>query len=162
MKITIAKQIRILSFHLYVTLIMLGILWWLKFEYSLVMVFLIVWLLYTLPAIYLHVEYYVQNRSLRYKVLNDQLIVWIKNVQKTYRSSDLKTIAIYLAPNKYKGDFFRYLPIESYYFARITTSTGEEIVITCLVDPDLKQSLQTFKNVNAYRVPRLFCNLSSR
>ncbi len=75
MKITLKNQLIVLWPQIVVTIAMFGICYYFNFDEDLTTVFIIGWLAYTLPTIYLHLEYYFTNRNLTIEITDDKLVV---------------------------------------------------------------------------------------
>ena len=52
-----------------------------------------------------------------------------------------------------------FLAFESYYYARIITNLGEELIITCLLTPKVEETVRQLKGVPVIRKKRFFFNL---
>lgn len=160
MSISTENHLRVASFHIIGTCIMLICLWWLQFNKDAVLVFFVIWIIYTLPAFYLHMEYYLYNRGESYEISGNELIQYRDGQTRRYNSSDIISMTVYIAPNAYLPNSFQLLAIESYYYTRILMKNGEEIIITCLMAGKLKDELKRLNGVHYEVRKRLFNSIN--
>ncbi len=52
---------------------------------------------------------------------------------------------------------FPLLAMEFYYYARVITNSGEELIITRLLTPEVEKEVQKLEGVPVERVKRAFC-----
>lgn len=149
-----------LNLHL-PTLILLAIsfvvLCYLRFDNYIVQVFLIVWALDLLPALYLHFEYWTKNKGEEYEVRDTELIHRKGGEETHYENNDIEKIIVYLSPALYKNSNFHLLAIEGYHYAIVKLKTGEELILTCLLAPRIDKSLMQMRGVLFEKRKRLFC-----
>jgi hypothetical protein len=160
LKITLRNHLKALSFHLLGTLMMLVVLLWLHFDKDITLIFAVFWLVYTIPTLYLHIEYYLQNKHDMFIIANQEITVEKHGKQTTYLARDIKEIVVYMAPNIIKGNYFRFLPIESYYYGHVKTITGQDLIITSLLTPNVRDVLKQVNVGRYFEEGRLFCTLS--
>jgi hypothetical protein len=101
----------------------------------------------TLPAFYLHIEYYFKNRFDTFIFCNNTIIHKRKEREVQYNSDELQKIIVYMSTNKYKNSSLQYLPMESYSYTEIYVKNGEKIVITNLLIPALEKMLKSISGV---------------
>ncbi len=138
---------------------MLSILRWLKFDSDVTFIFFIFWIIYTIPVLFLHVEYYLCNRNETFTITDNEILLDKNGITTTYKKSDIKEIIVYMAPNVVKRNYFRYLPIESYYYGRIKTNAGEELIITSLLTLYVRETMKQLDADRYFVEERLFCTL---
>ena len=151
-----------LSLHLStLILVLLGliILYFLGFDKYFVQVFLVVWSLDLIPAIYLHLTYLIQNGGEEYEVRDDGLIRRKKGKEMVYKSDEIERIVFYLSPALYRNSNFHFLAIEGYHYAKVKLKGGGELILTCLLAPRIDNSLMQIKGVIFQKRKRLFCTL---
>lgn len=129
---------------------------WLHPNKDLTVIFIIIWIIYSLPAFYLHIEYYYYNRGEKYRIVGDKLTQYKNGKERCIGSNDIELITVYLAPNLYLNSSLRYLPIESYYYAKVKLKNKSEIILTCLLTPKLEKVLNQLEGVVIKREKRLF------
>ncbi|MDO9257347.1 MAG: hypothetical protein Q7U54_17645 [Bacteroidales bacterium] len=135
---------------------MLLVLYLLKFEPDVVMVFLIFWLIYTIPAVYLYLEYLYVNLGVYIKFNTEGFIYYKNGIEQNINKDQIETITYYLTPNAYKGSGFQYLAIEGFRFVRIVTKTSQQILITNLMSSQLEEDISSL-GIPIRRKKRLFC-----
>lgn len=116
------------EFTLSVTLLFLIGWWYVGFDKDYALIIGLYHGVFTLPALYLHLEYTLRNLGEEIEIREDS-IVWRKgNLQRTYRSEDLTKIVLYKSASMdAKG--MPLTAMERFYFARISTNVGDEIII---------------------------------
>lgn len=159
MKITFKNHLKLLSFQFYGTLLMLVVLIYYRFEYDMLTIFSVFWLIYTIPAFYLHIEYYLKNKGKKIDISPNEITVEKNNNVTKYLFSELNEIILYKPRNLDKGNI-QFVAMESYYFVKLTTNKGKEIIITCLLEPDIEQILRNnIKGINVTRKKIPFCSI---
>jgi hypothetical protein len=149
-----------LSLHLPTIILILvgvGILSYLRFEKHFVQVFLVVWILDLLPALYLHLTYLSKNRGEEYVVRDSELIRRKNGEETIYKNDEIEKIIVYLSPALYKNSNFHMLSIEGYHYAVVKLKSGEELTLTCLLSPRIDKSLKQMRGVLFEKRKRLFC-----
>jgi hypothetical protein len=112
-------------------------------------------LVFTIPSLYLHLEYYCRNRGEILQITGEHIIYTKGNFTHQYNISDIEEVILFKALNA--GGVQR-TPIEGYHFARIKLP-DREIIITCLLIPDVGTALRKLKGVKTERVKCFFCSL---
>lgn len=135
---------------------MIIVLYILSFEKEFIVVFLISWIIYTIPVLYLHTEYWIKNWSEKYEIKEGRIIKYNKRGKKIYNKEDIVKIILYKSASIDKGGI-PILAMESYHYARIIMKTGEELIITCLLTPKVDKAIQNFGRVAIQRKKRGFC-----
>jgi hypothetical protein len=162
MKITLESQLRAWLFHIIGTSMMLGCLIYLGFEPISTMVFVITWVVYTVPTLIIYIEYLSKNNGQEIEVERDEIIVKYKNGEvKIYKITDLKKITVYKSASLDKGGI-PILPTESFYYARIEPKEGEDIIITCLMAYDVDVIIRRLSGVPYERRKTGFAFISLR
>ncbi len=163
--IQIGKILRInirnfLSIHLPTIILVMvgvGILYYLRFDESFVKVFVVIWSVDLLPALYLHLIYLSKNKGEEYEVRDTELLRRIDGKETVYKSEDIEKIIVYLSPALFKNSNFHLLAIEGYHYAVVKLKTGEELILTCLLAPRVDKSLKQMQGVLFEKQKRLFC-----
>jgi|SRR5690606_728278 len=88
LQVSLKNQFKALFSSIVGTLFMLIALYFLDFEPIAIKVFLFFWLVLTLPAVYLHLEYLIKNSSQKIQIKSDRLIVIQRNKSIDYRFVD--------------------------------------------------------------------------
>lgn len=159
LRIRTSSQLKVLSFHLMGTILMLVALYLLKFNVEFVVVFGGMYVLQTLPLLYLHIEYYIANRKQEITIGDDELTVITQNgnVHK-FKFTELSKVILYKSASLDKGGI-QFTSIESYHYVRIITKSNRQIIVTCLMFPKLEEMVNELKGVQKIRKKRLFCTL---
>ncbi len=157
LKISVLNFLRLHFPTIILIIIGIAVLYYLKFDEHFVQVFLVIWIIDLLPAIYLHVTYFLINKGEKYEIRDNELILYKKGEVLTYKNEEVEKIIIYLSPALYKNSDFHLLMIESYHYAVIELKTGEKLILTCLFTPRVDKSLKQIKGVLFEKRKRLFC-----
>jgi hypothetical protein len=160
LKISLTNQFRVLYHELCVIALMFIILCCFSFNRDLVLIFGIGFILATIPVFFLHFEYYLANRRKEIYLEKNQISIINNNGLTSYYSfDDLEIVIYYKSASMDKGGI-PIMPIEPYHFIRIITKSKEQIIITCLMYPNLDKVVAEFNGVRLMRVKRGFCSLS--
>ncbi len=149
-----------LIFHLVGTTIMVLCLACLHFQKEMIFVFEIIWIIYTLPVLYLHLEYYLWNWNLLVDINDDSIKITKNGKQKTYPLDNLSRILVYKSASLDNGGI-QILPLESYFYAKILTKHNEVIIITCLICPNLEDVIMKLNGIPYERKKKIFCSINS-
>ncbi len=155
-RMTAYNQFRALFLHLFGTLMMIIVLYILNFEKDFITIFLISWIIYTIPVLYLHVEYWIRSWDVKYKIKEGVIIQYKKNEKEVYNAEDILKIILYKSASIDKGGI-PILAMESYHYARVIMRTGDELIITCLLTPKVDKAIQKLGRVTIQRKKRGFC-----
>src|SRR6186997_437879 len=92
---------------------------------------------FLISSLYIHWEYYLQNRGQKIEVLSDEIILHKSTgaVQRV-QFSNIEKIILSKSANLDKGGI-QFTPIDTHY-ARIIPKQGETIIITSLIAPDVE------------------------
>jgi hypothetical protein len=110
----------------------------------------IFFLIFLIPVLYLHIEYYYFNKgtTLDVDLLQNKLVYYSKSGEiKTIRFDELKEIVYYMAPSWHRTIKMKMAPWEHYHYAIILTKDGEKIIITSLMVPNVEKALSEIKGV---------------
>ncbi len=168
-KITIENHWKALGFLIFITLAIL-VFYLVKFNVinsnSFIQNGLIIYYLINfLPVLYLHNEYYYNNKGITIEIdsyagkFNKIVRTEKTGKVETYGLDDLNKIEIYMPPNLYNGRSVRYMPFEDYHYARIYTNSGKEIIITCLMVRNVEDAIKKITGVPIERKIRLFASI---
>ncbi len=158
MKITIKNQLRVLWYQIVGTISMFGICYFYNFDKDITNVFIIGWLVYTLPTVYLHIEYYIANRNFSLEISNTNLVVKKGEKSTQYSIDEIEKVYLYKAKNLDKKQI-QIVSMESYYYFKLVTNKGEEIILTCLLDPKIDDIINGIKGLDIIRKRTPFCSI---
>lgn len=139
-------------------IMMIPVLYWFNFEQYALVIGGIIFLVDLLPALYLHLQYWSENRGEEYSVTENEIIRYTENQNKVFKAEEITKCIIYKSASIDKGG----LPIsamEHYFYARIVFGTGDELIMTCLLTHKLDQVLAQLKDVPTVRKKRAFNTL---
>jgi len=130
----------------------------LGFEKPAVFIFGIWWAVDLTPALYLHFEYWLINKGEQFEITSGEVIKNKGNVETRYKSENIKEIVVYKSASMDKGGI-PYFAFESYYYARVVLTSGDEFVLTRLLMPKLEEVIKHLTGVKFVRKKRLFCTV---
>ncbi|MEO9805862.1 MAG: hypothetical protein ABJF04_21570 [Reichenbachiella sp.] len=156
--ITLVNQVRASSIAILGIVLMLIALYFLDFNLDAIRIFSIFWIALILPVVYLHVEYFFSNLTLKLSLETDKLVLNKGGKDLIYVFTDIEKVILYKSASIDKGGI-PMSPMEMYHYARIITKSGEELIITCLMVPKLSELLKQLKGVKLERKKRPFCTI---
>ncbi len=137
-------------------------LYWFNFEKAAFVIFGILFLLQFLPAVYLHLQYWSENRGEEYSVKENEIIRYTENKEEVFKAEDIEKCIIYKSPGVDKGSWNTLYAWEEYHYARLFLRSGEELIITCLLMPKMDRVLAQLTGVQFERKKRGFNPLGWR
>jgi len=155
LKMNFWNNLMAFSFVWSVTLILLGIWWYLDFDEGLLFAGGIFHLVLSVPAVYLHIEYFIRNMGLEVEIYPDRIIVKYKNQWEEYFTNELEKIILYKAAN---AGNMQFTGMEGYHFAKVITKSGRKIIITNLMTTKLEKAVQILNDVPYEREKFFFCS----
>ena len=114
------------------------------------------YLFFTLPAVYLHIEYTIRNFGDEIEIDNDSIKGKKNGVYWKFNKTELSKIIIYKSASLDNWGI-PFSQMEYYRFARIITKSGDEIIITCLLCLKVDEEVQKLNNVPIQRKKSFFC-----
>jgi hypothetical protein len=109
-----------------------------------------------IPMLILHLRYFMLNReSLIEEKSKNIFSLKIQDLELSVKTIDIEKIDIYKSVSAYyKG--FRVLPVDNYFYGVIKLKSGQDIIITTLIDPELVWlSHLNVNKINTFR--SVFC-----
>jgi len=152
-KITFKNQILASQFFWVTGGMILCIMWYFQFEYTVVLGLIGFQFIFSFPGWYLHVEYYLKNRNQEVSITSNSVTVKDRNEDKHYLGNEIEKIIYYTS-----GSGF--LSMNSYYYACIKLKSGEEVIITRLMTPKVAEFVRTLHNIPFERKITLFADIS--
>jgi len=105
-------------------------------------------ILYAIPVIVIHLDYYENNKQYIIEISEDLLLINVNNNISLFSSADIKEIMFYMTPSSLQNSSFRSLPFEKYYYVVITCLDGSSFYLTSLLSDKLAYMLElNFKDV---------------
>lgn len=118
-----------------------------KYDPTFIKVFGAFWIALTLPVLFLHIEYFLEDRSKEVVVSKKQLTVSKQN-QTIVDKSFGETVCIEVSCSKNIKDFgLPQLPVESYYYLTFNFLDGSFFTCTSLIFSDVNDIRRVFKGV---------------
>lgn len=146
MRQSIMNHVRASGFTLITTFIFILIWWYLNFDEDFLVVVGLFQLIFTLPAVYIHVSYTLRNFGEEIEIKHDSIVVNKHGHQKLYSKDDLVQITLFKPASLDNGG----IPLSAmdyYKYARISTKIGDEIIISCLMSVDFENYLRELKGI---------------
>lgn len=123
----------------------IGVLYWFGFDMIAVRTIGICLLVYYLPVVYIHYTYWRLNRGEEYLINRNEIVRIKDGREEVFAAEDIEKTIVYKSRNLSKGG--AYFALGLYYYARIILRSGDELVITCLVIPDIDKVIRRLKGV---------------
>ena len=150
-------------FSILILIVMLmAVFYWFNFEQFILIVGGIIFLLDLLPALYLHLQYWSENRGEEYSVNENEIIRYTENQEEVFKADDIEKCIIYKSPGIEKGSWITLYAMEEYHYARLLLRSGDELIITSLLMPKMDRVLAQLKGVQFERKKRGFNPLGWR
>ena len=156
--LSLRNQFKALNFSIIGSIIMVIALYFLNFNPDAIRIFGIFWMVITLPALYLHFEYWIENRRKSIQIESDKLILTQGNKSVIYKITNIEKVILYKSASLDKGGI-PLSPIESYHYVRIIMKSQDELIITCLLAPKVEEVVNLLKGVKYERRKRPFCTI---
>ena len=101
-----------------------------------------------LPTLYLFFEYYYFNKGQTVIIDATGITLEKHGSKEFFPIKDLSKVTIYKSATMEKRKWnFPLTSIELFYYARIATNSGREIILTCLLQPGFDDSLKRLEGV---------------
>ncbi len=147
LQISIKNHINALYPSIFFAVVFFVAIVWQRFDKTYIVVLSIGYLIDLIPALFLHIEYWTENRG-QVVLMNPEEIVIRKGVEETViKAEEIRKITLHQTPSQSDNSSMRYFTIGSYYFAHIYLKNGEDLILTSLLSPRLKASLRKLKGV---------------
>ena len=137
-------------------IMMIPVLYWFNFEKFAIVILGILFLIDFLPALYLHLQYWSENRGEEYSVNENEIIRYTESREEVFKTEDIAQCIIYKSASIDTGSWITLFAIEEYHYARLLLRTGDELIITCLLMPKMDRVLAQLKGVQFERKKRGF------
>lgn len=158
LRITIFNHVAaLLSFFIMLILMFIGLLYF-NFDKIAIFIFSIMVVVDAIPALYLHIQYFLINIGFTYEVSDRGITEYHKNSERFYERDNIEEVSINMPSSTYQGSNIHILSIESYHYARIVMKDGEEIIFTCLLTPKVEEAIKILE-VPYTRKKNNFCEL---
>jgi len=147
-----SNHIEVLKPLLFVTLGVICIVLYFEhrdgFSVSLLSFFLIFFAISALPVLYFHVEYYFFNRNERIIIdtVDKKIICTSRNNKIEFKFEEIDEVKVYMFPNMYSGRI-QIVPCEPYHYGVISTKSGKNIILSCLMTKDVFKTALHIKDV---------------
>lgn len=151
---TFKNHITVSGFTWIMTAILFGVWRYLNYDPDFLLIGGLFHLLFTIPALYLHIEYSIRNAGEEIEINHNEIIVRKNGQESRYSSSDLAKIVVYKSASLDRGGI-PFSAMEYYRYARITAKSGDEIIITCLMVLDVEGAVRQLTGVPYERKKRL-------
>lgn len=142
------------EFTLSMTVILFGAWWYFNYDPSILLIGGLFHLLFSIPAIYLHIEYSIRNAGEEIEINNNEVIVRKNGDERKYSINEVSKVIVY-KPASLDKRGMPFSAMEYYRYARIITKSGEEIIITCLMTLDIEGAIKQLSGIAYERKKRI-------
>ena len=112
-----------------------------------------------LPALYLHIQYWLRNKDEEYEIMNDGILLRKGGTETHYKNEDIMNIFLYLPPPAYRNSNFNLFLIGYYHYAVIRLKSKKILILTNLLSRTLENDLKQIEGVTVSRFKCTFCSL---
>ncbi len=140
------NHVKVSSFISITTIIFILIWWYLNFDEDFLIIVGLFQLIFTLPAVYIHVSYTLRNFGEEIEIKPNSIVVKKHGVERLYSMDDLVQITLFKPASLDSGG----IPLSAmdyYKYARISTIMGDEIIISCLMSVDFETYLKQLNGI---------------
>lgn len=159
LRIRIRNHIDALASSFFFALVFFIAVVWVQFDRTAIIIAIVLYLVDLVPALILHVEYWIQNRGQEVLVDENELVIKSKSEKRIIKAKEIRKITMHQTPSHSQNSNMRFMTIGSYYFAHIYLQNGEDLILTSLLSPRLKASLRKLKGVYFDEDVSLYNNL---
>jgi hypothetical protein len=155
------KQLIIWRFT-FLILVFFAVGWW-YFDSNEDYIFIVgtFFLAITLPALYLHVEYILRSDGALVDLIKNEIFIVKGKNQNRISNKEIASIVIYRSANM-DGIGYPRMQTEYFNFARITTNSGKEFILTCFLGSEFTCALKEYLEVPAIVKRSFFCSTFMR
>lgn len=139
----------------------IAILFYYNFHITFIIPCLVYFVFNNIPAMYLHYEYWQTNRGETYEITNNEIIRRKGDTEEIFHFEGIDKIVVYKSASADKGGIYL-SSMEAYYYVRIVHRSGEEMIMTCLLSPDVDKAVKRYRSVPFERKKWLFCSILRR
>ncbi len=143
LEFTVKNHLIAMRSGLLLTITLVGLIFWVNFDTTMMTIFFVMFLIFILPGIYLHIEYFIINYKTIYSISKDEIISFKRGKKKIYKIKDIKSAKVFGSSTLF-NPWFHLTAMEQYHFATITFNNGERLIITCLLCPRVDLALEKF------------------
>jgi hypothetical protein len=159
-KITPGNHLKVQAFMLTGTFLLAISMLLLGFNLDSVLAGWCTWAIITGPAIYLHIEYYLENKGQVLKVTEDAISIQKGNNAEASAVYfyDIERLILVKSASLDKGGM-PMTPLEYYHYIALVLKDGRQIFITCLMAPNLDVITEKIVGVKRERRKKLFASV---
>jgi hypothetical protein len=157
-KISLVNQLAALPFLIVQIVASTIFIWYVDYDRSAIVIFSLGILLLSMPAAYLHIEYFLVNNRQVIEINSQEIILEKNGELNRFPNKEVKEIIVCKSASMDKGGF-PFTLMEYYYYLKIVTDKGDEIIITSLMSRSIEQVLEYFKDVKLKRKKPAFAGL---
>mgnify|MGYP000225727606 CR=1 FL=1 len=147
-----------LSYTIVTTVLLLAGWWYFDFDRDYAIVAGIFHSIFTIPALYLHIEYTVRNFGEEIEITDSRIIVRKNGDERRFNSDELAMAIVYKSASIDRNGI-PLTAMECYYFIRILAKNGEEIIVTSLMSRKADTAIRRLTMMPTERIKSFFCTL---
>jgi hypothetical protein len=122
---------------------------------ELVSFFSVYYLVLLIPTLFLHIEYYIINKSDIFKIDTNEMTITINN-KIPISFNEIESINYYMPPVWHRKSKIRILPFEDYHYAKIKMKNDEQFTFTCLMAYQVEEALKEISGILIIKRKLLF------
>ncbi len=144
-KVAIGKHMKMIAFAVYYIVFILVGSYWFNFSEDTFKVAYVMCILIASSTIYVHINYYLEDRGKTLQVYDDQITITKNGSTLNYLLSNLEAVTITGSKNIENWGLPQY-PTEEYFYASLTFTDGKQVYITSLMITDYDKMRAAFQN----------------
>lgn len=115
-------------------------------EFGVYFVLTVIFLIFILPAIYIHFDYFYVNRNREYELRNDMIIVKSINndTKEMFSKKNIEKVIVYLSLQKMRNVGYSRFTFKDYFYIKIIMNDGKELLLTSLLDHNLNKICEDY------------------
>jgi hypothetical protein len=113
--------------------------------------FIFLILLFLIPTLIMHIQYWIKNYGMAIDITSDGIILETGGFRKTYKTEEIKEIIFRKSANLDPPVSMYFFPTDNYCYAQFNFKNGESLIITSLLDPKIENDLKKFNDVKITR-----------
>lgn len=132
------------------------VFFWSGYNITLTIAIFIAATILNLPAIFLHVVYWLKNNGDEFEIRSTEILRRKNGKEKHYKNTDIDSIIIYLFPSLYKNSNTFVSSFEGYHYAEVKLKSGKKIFLTSLLAPRIDKEFLRRSGFHIERKKKLF------
>ncbi|WP_286920673.1 hypothetical protein [Flavobacterium sp. UBA4197] len=156
LSLTLFKHLKMLIILIFTSVVFLGLALYFYDDFSnktLVYLLILFFVLFMLPVLYLHYNYYENSKGVTYEIEKSGLIIKKNNIKREIKIDSINEIVFFMTANRLQKSGYSQFAFENYHYAKIILKDDEQIIITCLFSDKIEAILES--NFKAIKITKI-------